>query len=477
MLFLLLFLFTSFLQKRLRLTFQAYNCRCNVNFYLTSNNGGAHITCAPCPSGQIQSLDGFTCVYCDATCQNCPPGTYRTDTDINGAYLFNMTSTCVNCSATNAIVSGGRSCQSCKPLIYASNASTLLSAATCSAYSPLGGILTDYPTAAASMPNDFNVYYDSSTSVSSCYLVDYLASIYVECSDSTRRNATACQALANLCVLNLYTSWQAASSSSSTKVDACQAFFALQNSQSSSSSSSSNNQQASGNSAAQQQVLYGSDMPWLAYLDSLSNYYSAYLSGGGIGDSAYPYITLEFDNRCAPSKLSLLAAQYSLSGSLLSYDTLDMAKLQLCNYLTSSLAEAAALSPFAGVNYAQSCSVSVSALLAFAQPTTVFYDLFIKYGNASAYPLPVVVTNYQDTKGNRPNDATFPGYGFVSRRLFLVDATGGIPKSASSSNGGQHHLIHIYMLYTFIYMRILTGNTSAILFQQSVEKAIFSIIY
>ena len=185
------------------------------------------------------------------------------------------------------------------------------------------------------------------------YYSTYLVSVYRTCRTNTKRNATACQALGNLCVLNMYNTLKS--------VDACTAFNSVQKT----SSSVSNG------------VDWGDLMPWLFYSSTYEALKSSYTSIG-TSDSQAQYITLKFSgsNRCNASLFSFYAAIYALNGSLLSYGPINLGDLQLCNQL-SQYENVATVSPFSTSSFYQSCNLSASSLLDYAQEP-LFYDLYLK---------------------------------------------------------------------------------------------------
>ena len=200
------------------------------------------------------------------------------------------------------------------------------------------------------------------------YFSNNLLGAYRTCKYSTYRNTSACEALGNMCVLNLY-----ASSTSAVNIDACKAFNLIQNS-----------------GQTGQSLLYGQSMPWLFYLTNSGSNNNYYIQSG-TNDPNNPYIILQFNNKCSSSYLAFYAAQYRLNGSLIKYDTIDVSKFQLCNYLSTSFSEASQVSPFSATNYQQSCSVSAGTLLEIGK-NPIFYDVFLKYSTSTnLYPIPVAV--------------------------------------------------------------------------------------
>lgn len=139
-----------------------------------------------------------------------------------------------------------------------------------------------------------------------------------------------------------------------------------------------------------------------------------------------------FHKSCKPNYLSFYAAQYSLSGELLSFGAIDVSQFQLCNYFTASYTSSSRISPFAATNYFQSCSIPVEKLLTLgASPT--FYDIYLKYDNTSnLLPLPVLVS------GSGSN---------LERRFFLVDGVSSLQQDSSSSSTSSSSSLPKYIRY------------------------------
>jgi hypothetical protein len=373
------------------------------------NNGGGSVTCAACPSGFIQSLDGFNCVSCDATCKDCAKfGGYRTDFDDNGNYFVDtdgsLKSKCVPCDKKNSI-STGSSCASCKPLIFIEDDNVNITSLTCdNTFETSSGILI-YKGSSTQDPNVFNVVFGSDSSIFSYYFSQNLKGNYRTCKTFNKRNSTACQSLGNLCVLNLYTYI------SSTNIDACRAFSSIPKTAIS----------LSNNLISEENILYGVNMPWLYYSQNLGAYKSVYDSSG-TNDPNNKYINLKFTNKCEPSYFSFYASEYRLNGSLIRYDAIDISRFQLCNFLTTSYFKASQVSPFSATNYIQSCTISTDSLMKIGSEP-VFYDLYLKYSESSnVFPIPVVFTNYKDSSGNEVNKGSITDSYKINRRFFLAES-------------------------------------------------------
>lgn len=230
------------------------------------------MTCQQCPDGQIQSSDGFGCVACDATCQSCSASkSFRIDTDQYGAPLIQngiQTSLCVTCQQTSSILADN-TCVSCKPFIFAQSSTDSISSISCNqAFSYSAGFLL-YGT----IPGyDYTTTFGTDT-VTSSYLSSNLQGVYLTCQNANRRNVTSCQALANMCVLKLYSLVTSTSSNS----DPCTLFNAIV-------------------SPTSQQTLafWPDNLPWLFYPQTLAVYQSSYdLTGIGNGQ----YLNLQYETR------------------------------------------------------------------------------------------------------------------------------------------------------------------------------------
>ena len=414
------------------------------SYYFSFNSGGGSISCAPCDTGLVQSLDGYTCVVCDATCQNCASnGGYRQDLDNNGNYFLTAngqpTSKCFICNSQSSSLNGN-ACVSCKPSVFTSQPTTSLSTATCNTNQLSGGVfILDGLTTNVDDPVIFTVVFGNDASITSWLFSNYLLSVYRTCKPSCvsnqatpcLRNVTACQSLANLCVLNMYNVVL------KNFVDACTAFSSIQYPIVLSTTVT---------------TTWGFDLPWLTYQETLSAYKSSYATYGANLNAQFLNLNLN-NNKCNPTGLSFYAARYALNGSLLSADSFDMSKLELCKFLT--LSDNLKVSPFSLTNYNSTCKIAVSDLLNYgANP--VFYDIYLKYNNnTSLFPIPVETLNYIDpVTGAQVNLNGDDTTAKLQRRLFLVDA---VSSKTSSSNVPKYVR---YAKSISINFNLIAGQTS-----------------
>lgn len=305
---------------------------------------------------------------------------------------------CITCNQRDSRVFSS-SCKSCRPFIFSlflNDINTL----TCDInFIESGSILFNNDGSIRSDTFVFNINFGTEAVVSQ-FLTTNLIAAYTQCR-TERRNATACQLLANMCVLNLYTIF----SRSPTELDACTAFYSLR-----------------GNNL--ETIFWGEYIPWIVYPQSYAAYLTSY-QNNGLGDNKF--LRLRFDDRCKPSTFEFYANQYNLDGSFHSGSFIEISKFQLCSYLSSTFSLVSQVSPFAATNYNQSCSLSVSTLIEFGKDPK-FFDLFLRFDNSSELvPIPVKILNYiengiqvnTDIERNRR----------LHRRFFMVDSVSSIQPS------------------------------------------------
>jgi hypothetical protein len=320
------------------------------------NNGGGSVSCAACPSGQVQSLDGFSCVICNTACSTCSSTTaYLTDQTTQG---FRVNRSCVQCDAAASILINGNTCGSCQPYLFV-DSDTIASPTSVQCNDPnifaAGGLLILNVNSAFSVQNFYFSAVFGSDTFTSWYFSQNLIPAFRTCARYSKRNVTSCQALANLCVLNLYNSY----APSLALTDACSAFNSLVK--------TSNGQTTN--------VIWGDNMPWLYYIQSNAAFMTSYASSGINGNGQFLGIT--FNSECSSDTLGFYAAKYTLGGKFVSFGPIDVSELQLCNKLRTGYGLASEVSPFSASNYQQSCSVSVASLLSYGS-NAVFYDLYLK---------------------------------------------------------------------------------------------------
>ena len=387
----------------------AFNCRCNENSYFERNNGGGSISCVRCQGGNdfIQSLDGFSCVRCDSDCRACiAAGGYRRDTNDEGEPLRDeatnvLITRCFGCNPTTSLATSS-GCLSCKPFIFADT--TTVQDAVCNIDPDkvqAGFLVVDY-VPSPSDPRFTRVNFGGPTDFYPSHLFeDLLLGTYLTCKLRSNRNMTSCQALANLCVLNLYSF--VGEELIGVNVDACKAYNELYL------------KEIETISSTQPKV----ELPWIEYSvyaesQTLGIYNGEYNVLGINGKK----LRLESLDSCGQDRYQLYAAEYNLNGQLNKLGQFDVSTLQLCNRFLAAQG-GYKVNPFSTSEFDQSCQISVEKLL---QVPTVFYDLFLDYqGNKSdLFPLAVKVANVRKQR-RAVNAAGSTNHHELQRRFFLVD--------------------------------------------------------
>uniref|UniRef100_A0A671UGY8 Transmembrane protein 67 n=1 Tax=Sparus aurata TaxID=8175 RepID=A0A671UGY8_SPAAU len=321
------------------------SCICKTG-YQTVITDKASITCQQCPTDKpAVTKGGFGCIRCPGSLSDegeckCPQGNILVERDVNGNLLDEAR------------------CE------------------TCNGNAP-----------ALSVPNSSGARYVS---------IQYNTLIHPVFS-----NLTACQALGNMCVMNMH-------SFSGVSTDACGLFNTIFRSK----------------AALMDSKHFGysfnrrGNLPWLYYGDEPG------LASRVLQTDPVP-IGFSFRGRN-----KLLAAVYNVRGEFLRWESVGGGNLQLCPETTNKLAAAFSF----GTAYKQSVSVSslcVSLSLSLSL-SPLFYDVFMDLGggeNRKLLPLPTLVYN-QQYNGRFINQESMKNW-YLSRRMFLVDTLSGREKSTS----------------------------------------------
>uniref|UniRef100_A0A671UFT2 Transmembrane protein 67 n=1 Tax=Sparus aurata TaxID=8175 RepID=A0A671UFT2_SPAAU len=337
------------------------SCICKTG-YQTVITDKASITCQQCPTDKpAVTKGGFGCIRCPGSLSDegeckCPQGNILVERDVNGNLLDEARcETCNgNAPALSVPNSSGARCERCQ----------------------------------ATFMNNSCVCDPPNVLVSSADLCTFVFS-----------NLTACQALGNMCVMNMH-------SFSGVSTDACGLFNTIFRSKAALTVDSKH----FGYSFNRR-----GNLPWLYYGDEPG------LASRVLQTDPVP-IGFSFRGRN-----KLLAAVYNVRGEFLRWESVGGGNLQLCPETTNKLAAAFSF----GTAYKQSCDYSVEDLL-HTHPEPLFYDVFMDLGggeNRKLLPLPTLVYN-QQYNGRFINQESMKNW-YLSRRMFLVDTLSGREKSTS----------------------------------------------
>uniref|UniRef100_A0A287A6K8 Transmembrane protein 67 n=1 Tax=Sus scrofa TaxID=9823 RepID=A0A287A6K8_PIG len=223
-------------------------------------------------------------------------------------------------------------------------------------------------------------------------------------------NLTSCQALGNMCVMNM-NSYHFAT------FDACQLFqFIFEN--------------TAGLHTVHSISFWRQNLPWLFFGDQL-----------GLAPQVLSTIPLptnfSFKGENQNTKLKFVAASYDVRGNFLKWQTLEGGVLQLCPDTETRLNAAYSF----GTTYQQNCEIPISKILTDF-PTPTFYDVYIEYTDENQHQyiwaVPVLNLNLQHNKIFVNQDSN-SGKWLLTRRIFLVDALSG----RENDLGSQPRLIRV----------------------------------
>ena len=346
------------------------------------NNGGSSISCAKCAEGKVQSNDGFRCVTCK-NCDKCSKNAFKRDMNEEGKPLD--FSECIECDADNSLATEN-GCISCKPFIFADTSP--VSSSTCNVESSkkFGGLIfVDFTTLEANADPNVN-YVVFERPLVSPYFESYSLAAFRACRLKEKRNMTSCQALVNMCALNMYNF--VSEGQFATDFDVCEAYYRLFG-----------------------QELTANGLPQV----ELANYGSYKSNYELFGIDSFKF-KIQMGRSAS---YQFYAAVYDLSGHLKSFGQFNVAKLQLCNLLNAANSH-----PFSSVSFTQRCRVSVQSLLdyfASRREDTLFYDLYLSMENrTSLAPIFAKILNYK-RQNVLTNLQSNENAHILSRRFFLVD--------------------------------------------------------
>ncbi|KAG9461202.1 hypothetical protein GDO78_017703, partial [Eleutherodactylus coqui] len=150
-------------------------CSCPAGFAV-EDLGSPQVNCSQCQPHEVVSVDRRTCLRCDGGRCSCSSGEAREEN------LVDKTSRCVVCGGGTRPSAAGDRCELCPPT-YGSNCS-------CPANQQSGGLCLPVP--------------KQDLAPVTLWESLYLYPSYVVCRDYN--NATACQVLANMVIMNVFSS-------------------------------------------------------------------------------------------------------------------------------------------------------------------------------------------------------------------------------------------------------------------------------
>ncbi|XP_011916922.1 PREDICTED: meckelin isoform X1 [Cercocebus atys] len=374
------------------------SCVCLPGFQMISNNGGPAVICKKCPENMKGvTEDGWNCISCpsgltaEGKC-HCPAGHILVERDINGTLLSQATCELCDGNENSFMVANalGDRCIRCEPTFVNTSKSC-----ACSEPNILTGGLCfsntgNFPLRRISTAR----YGEVGVSLTSEWFAKYLQSSAAAC--WVYANLTSCQALGNICVMNM-------NSYDFATFDACRLFqFIFEN--------------TAGLSTVHSISFWRQNLPWLFYGDQLG------LAPQVLSSTSLP-TNFSFKGENQNTKLKFVAASYDIRGNFLKWQTLEGGVLQLCPDTETRLNAAYSF----GTTYQQNCEIPISKIL-IDFPTPIFYDVYLEYADENQHQyilaVPVLNLNLQHNKIFVNQDSN-SGKWLLTRRIFLVDAVSG----------------------------------------------------
>ncbi|XP_053875153.1 meckelin isoform X1 [Malaclemys terrapin pileata] len=389
------------------------SCVCLPGFKMVSNNGGPSVICEKCPENMSGvTEDGWNCITCpkglttEGKCK-CAINEILVERDVNGTLLNEAL--CIHCDANEPSFSAsnvlGDRCIRCEQTFI-----NISESCDCSDPNILTGGLCfsnsrNFPSKAVATVR----YGQLGITVVSAWFLKNLQASAAAC--WLYSNLTSCQALGNMCVMNM-------NSLSSTTSDACGLFqYVYAN--------------TAGLGTVHSVSFWRQNLPWLYYGDQPG------LASQVLDTTQFP-TSFSFKGTNKNIKLQLIAASYDAEGNFLKWQNLEGGVLQLCPDTLTRLNAAYIF----GTTYQQSCTISVSKMLSdFANP--IFYDVYLEYhdddsGQQYLWAVPVLNLNLQYNEMS-VNQGSNKNNWLLTRRMFLVDSLSG----QESDLGKQPRIIRI----------------------------------
>ncbi|XP_064298483.1 meckelin isoform X2 [Phalacrocorax carbo] len=374
------------------------SCECQPGYRMVSSNGGSSVICEKCPenmSGVTQ--DGWNCITCpkgltsEGKCK-CLNNEILVERSIDGILLNEAL--CMHCNGSepsfSASDASGNRCGRCEQTFI-----NVSKSCDCSSPNVLTGGLCF--SASDSLPPKGVAtvrFAQLGITLTSAWFQKNLQSSASAC--WLYSNLTACQALGNMCVMNM-------NSLSSSSTDACGLFHYIY-------------VNTARLGIVHSIAFWRHNLPWLYYGDQPG------LASQVLEANHFPTI-FSFKGTDKDVKLQFIAASFDAAGNFLQWQNLEGGILQLCPDTQIKLNAAYTF----GTTYQQSCKISVSKiLLDFANP--IFYDLFLEYngdnGQQYLWAVPVLNLNLQYSE-MFVNQGSNMNNWLLTRRFFLVDTLSG----------------------------------------------------
>lgn len=375
-------------------------CRCKAGFRQEQRSDvrrtdGMAITCVACAAGAMVSPDGLACVVCGVSttyesdakiCECAGTNSALTLTGADGTLA--ASAECITCSAghTPSVLTHPPYIAGCLPC-----ETPAMAAGTCAC--PLGQTkaLGQCFVQTAALPSSAfsTIFGDGVGAIKSNLFETRLAAAISLCGIG---NTTACQLLANLCVLQLY----------NVNHIACQKYREL-------AADAANNVNGWPD--------WPETLPWLYYTPGTAATRSKALALQG-----------SFDTKASAPEVAFLrfvVATFDVQGQFLGTEDLT-SQVQFCLQRPTLMR---AFRRF-GTTYRNRCTLALDSPELAQHPGLVFYEPYVVDVDEQLYPVPVLLRDYARDGFMVNQDGSAEQLQFV-RRFFMLDNVSGIPPGAT----------------------------------------------
>ncbi|XP_053401621.1 meckelin-like isoform X2 [Mercenaria mercenaria] len=420
-----------------------FSCICKLGFKYKQSFGG-NVTCEACPAGQVASSTGYNCLKCPAgvdtttnTCASCN-GTLEISPErqLLGQWYTEQgtqvnTISCQQCSDGTQPSADKTRCEKCTNVLPVSGDNSCNCPTSTNEFT--GGFCIPKSYLGNIAESDSLYQIPRTVDQVSEFLRYNLKASYALC--NVNRNQTACNVLANMCVLTLY-EYRNKDFQSSDLNNACEVYLSAW-------------------------VQAGS----LKYVPTL---YYAQISVIGLlpmqGDDVLQNDFLQTQYTFSPvSRLEYRLVRYNIHGEYLGLSTVQNGRIQLCADTTDKQNAAFVF----GTTYSQSCKIAAINLWDQSMYPAEFYDLYLEINQNDVkqlYPTPVNILNYRSldqssseiNRGEQKDMELF-------RRFFLVDNIGTI-----SAAGDQAQMVR-YAKSIRIDVQLQTDTTQGIIYPPALQ--------
>ena len=407
-----------------------------------TNLGGYE--CIACPPNSASSINRSTCITCPNGIDTngtvtgvageclCPTGSAIIEKDTLGQYL--TTKQCIQCLNNTYPGIPAYNCQACGyGKIYSTtkagqcvcNTSYVAAGNDC-ILSTDAQLVTNQNDNSLTISNveTLQINSDSSLSVNADIITFYYILVGYNC--LTQSNITACEILANLCVLEMY----------KTSSPPCQLYISINNARS----------QVANGVDANQRI----NMPWLYYKSEAPQVIN---NTQKIGFQ----VSFDFNDTINVNQFQYYVAKYNINGTFLGMDPLTT-EFEFCS---KSYDDGVRYRSF-GNTIIQNCYINLAQYL-LRNYTMIFYELYLFDPVQQIYiDIPIMIDNIENPlstdTSTRMNNSSDPINWILVRRFFTIDNLSGI-KSVGGYIGGQTaDIIRFPKLFKFITMLQTTSQ-------------------